>query len=86
VRQVLEPIRNSGRRGEGRPAECVGCSDNDNKSDTFEVIYSALDCHPQHQLAAELGAACDENRALKVNAPSKPQFQGSTPPEMWYAA
>ncbi len=34
----------------------------------FDVVYLALGCSPQHDLARSLGAARDEHGALKVNA------------------
>jgi thioredoxin reductase (NADPH) len=46
----------------------VSVVDKDHKTHTFDVVYSALGCHPQNQLAAKLGAECDEHGALKVNA------------------
>jgi len=34
----------------------------------FDVLYLALGCSPQHELARSIGAACDEHGALTVNA------------------
>lgn len=33
----------------------------------FDVVYLALGCSPQHDLARSLLARCDEHGALKVN-------------------
>lgn len=35
---------------------------------TFDVIYVALGCSSQHDLARSLGATCDDQGALRVNA------------------
>jgi thioredoxin reductase (NADPH) len=34
----------------------------------FDVVYLALGCSPQHDLARSLRAACDDHGALRVNA------------------
>ena len=43
---------------------------------TFEIIYSALGCHPQNQLATALGAEGDEHGALRVNAHQQTSIPG----------
>ena len=48
----------------------------DNKTHTFEVVYSALGCHPQNQLAGALGAECDERGAITVNAHQQTSIPG----------
>ena len=35
---------------------------------SFDVVYLALGCSPQHELARSLNARCDEHGALQVNA------------------
>jgi thioredoxin reductase (NADPH) len=54
----------------------VSVVDKEHETDTFEVVYSALGCHPQNQLAARLGATCDEHGALVVNAHQQTSITG----------
>jgi thioredoxin reductase (NADPH) len=42
----------------------------------FDVLYLALGCKPQHDLARALGAECDENGALQVDAHQQTSVQG----------
>ena len=43
---------------------------------TFDVVYGALGCSPRIDLAAALGALCDENGALRVNAHQQTSVDG----------
>jgi thioredoxin reductase (NADPH) len=43
---------------------------------TFDVIYLALGCSSQHELARSLGATCDEHGALQVNAHGETSVRG----------
>jgi thioredoxin reductase (NADPH) len=43
---------------------------------SYDVFYSALGCAPQIQLASALGAECDENHALRVNAHQQTSVDG----------
>jgi thioredoxin reductase (NADPH) len=54
----------------------VSVVDKDHETDTFEIVYSALGCHPQNQLASRLGARCDEHGALVVNAHQQTSIAG----------
>lgn len=54
----------------------VTVRDNTGNSLEFQTIYSALGCHPMNQLAAQLGAKCDEQGALTVNAHQETSIQG----------
>ena len=46
----------------------------------FDVVYLALGCSPQHNLARSLRASCDEKGALRVNA-----HQETTVPKLYAA-
>ena len=54
----------------------VSVVDDNHESHLFDVVYSALGCHPQNQLAAQLGAECDEHGALKVNPHQETSIPG----------
>ena len=54
----------------------VSVLDNNHETLTFETVYSALGFHAQNQLAARLGAKCDEHGALKVNAHQQTSIPG----------
>jgi thioredoxin reductase (NADPH) len=43
---------------------------------TFDVFYGALGCTPRFELAATLGASCDENNALRVTAHQQTTVDG----------
>jgi thioredoxin reductase (NADPH) len=43
---------------------------------SFDVMYLALGCNPQHDLARTLGAKCDEHGALVVNAHQETSVPG----------
>jgi thioredoxin reductase (NADPH) len=43
---------------------------------TFDVIYLALGCSAQHDLACSLGATCDESGALQVNTHGETSVSG----------
>jgi thioredoxin reductase (NADPH) len=43
---------------------------------TFDVVYLALGCNPQHDLARSLRARCDEHGALQVNAHQETTIPG----------
>jgi thioredoxin reductase (NADPH) len=47
---------------------------------SFDVVYLALGCSPQHDLARSLDAGCDEHGALQVNA-----HQETTVPRLYAA-
>lgn len=42
----------------------------------FDVVYLALGCSPQHDLACSLRASCDEHGALEVNAHQETSVPG----------
>jgi thioredoxin reductase (NADPH) len=42
----------------------------------FDVFYSALGCAPRVELAVKLGALCDDNHALRVNAHQQTTVDG----------
>jgi thioredoxin reductase (NADPH) len=42
----------------------------------FDVFYVALGCSPRNELAAGLGALCDESHALKVNSHQQTTVDG----------
>ena len=52
----------NGRPGEQRPP--------------FDVFYTALGCSPRNELAASLGAVCDANNALRVDAHQQTTVEG----------
>jgi thioredoxin reductase (NADPH) len=48
----------------------------DGDAEKYDVFYSALGCAPQHQLATELGATRDQNKALMVNEHQQTSIDG----------
>jgi thioredoxin reductase (NADPH) len=46
------------------------------KERDFDVFYAALGCAPRNELATALGARCDENNALIVNAHQQTSVEG----------
>ena len=54
----------------------VSVLDENHVTHAFEIVYSALGCHPRNQLAAQLGAECDEHGALTVNAHQQTTIPG----------
>ena len=43
---------------------------------SFDVFYTALGCSPRNQLAASLGALCDDSNALRVDAHQQTTVEG----------